>query len=108
MDRALFLLTFLLAAIVANGHMGHDHAKPEEKGFWAQKTEIKKSTGVDVKWNHTDPDYMTMEVSAKTNGIVGIGFCPVWKGTMEGCDIVIGWVDETGKGQLYVSKLSYS
>ena len=110
MKKALCTSVLILFATLATGHQGHDHghghtlSTSTTPSYWAQKTEVKKSTGIDVKWNHTDPDYLCMEVSSKTTGIVAIGFCPVWKGSMEGCDIVIGWVDDNGNAHLYVRK----
>jgi len=84
-------------------HMGHEHEHDHHSGHkkgptWDHKEELKKMTGVDLKWNISDPEWIVMEMSSKTNGYVSVGFCSKWVGSMKGCDIVLGWVDdETGK-----------
>ncbi|CAG7717353.1 unnamed protein product [Allacma fusca] len=84
------------------GHGDHHHGNQETtNGNWTHTADLKKIVGVDFKWEATDPDYVLMEMSSKTMGYVSVGFCPEWHGSMEGCDLVIGWVDDTtGKGHL--------
>lgn len=65
---------------------------------------LKVNSGVDFRWLSKDDKYITMEMSSFTKGYVSVGFCPKWKGTMEGCDIVLGWVDnKNGTPYLFVS-----
>jgi len=90
-------------------HEGHEH-EPEvhgniDHGIWkgSRNISMKMMTGVDLRWISTDDEWVTMEMKAKTTGYVAVGFCPNWHGTMEGCDIVIGWVAHNGTGFIRVS-----
>ncbi|CAL8072303.1 unnamed protein product [Orchesella dallaii] len=82
-------------------HHGHDHHneginimdKNDSEWLGSHNLALKVLQGVDFKWLSSDNDTVTMEMSSFTKGYVSVGFCPEWKGTMEGCDIVIGWVD---------------
>jgi len=86
-------------------HSGHDMEDIVEKDHsWmsASKVPFSKGSGFDLRWKQNSSDkVLTMKMTAKTNGYVAVGFCPVWHGTMEGCDIVLGWVDNTN-GSVYV------
>lgn len=90
---------------------GHNHQNTvnhqNEVGVWddAHHLSLKVNQGVDLKWLSTDKEWVTMEMSSFTKGYVSVGFCPKWKGTMESCDIVLGWVDnQNGTAYLYVSR----
>ncbi|ODM95966.1 hypothetical protein Ocin01_10716 [Orchesella cincta] len=54
--------------------------------------------GYHIRWNNEDPEYLVMEVSAPVTGYVAVGFSP--NGAMGGSDIVMGWVDSTGKAHI--------
>jgi len=88
-------------------HDGHDHGPtkaPEPNDVWkdAHHVELKVYQGVDLKWLSAEEEYLTMEMSSFTKGYISVGFCPKYKGSMEGCDIVIGWVDnQNGTAHLY-------
>jgi hypothetical protein len=45
-------------------------------------------------WNYTDTDIL-FEIQVKTTGWVGFGLSP--NGGMDGSDVIIAWVDSTGK-----------
>jgi len=103
--KALIALCFLVTQIQC--HEGHNHEDSKAAnglGAWndAHHLALKVNQGVDLKWLSKDEQFVTMEMSSFTKGYVSVGFCPKWKGTMEGCDIVIGWVDnQNGTAQLY-------
>jgi len=65
--------------------------------------ELTLSPGFILKWTTNDPIWLTMEMSAPTQGYVAIGFSP--NGGMKGSDFVMGWVDDYGKGQIKVNEL---
>lgn len=102
---------FLVCGAVSS-HDGHDHGNPLQTidgggvSIWssANYLALKVSQGVDLKWISKDDNWVTMEMSSFTKGYVSVGFCSKWKGTMEGCDIVVGWVDnKNATPYLYVS-----
>ncbi|ODM89149.1 DBH-like monooxygenase protein 1 [Orchesella cincta] len=110
MDKKLVLVValVLLQVQMSLGHLGHDHGTDEGKenndSEWlgAHSLALKVLQGVDFRWLASDNETVTMEMSSFTKGYVSLGFCPKWKGTMEGCDIVLGWVNNTdGTAQLF-------
>ena len=58
-----------------------------------------------VYWKMLDDDYIQFELHARTTGWVGFGISP--NGGMNGADMVIGWVDNNGKGHFKVIKFIY-
>ena len=88
------LLCLLLNSV--RSHEGHHHAtENHEHPGWGFSADLVKNVGVNFKWNNTDPEFITMEMSSRTNGYVSVGFCGEWKNSMDGCDIVVGWVDDS-------------
>lgn len=68
---------------------------------WTHWEYLDAERNVLLRWQ-TRHQEILFRVEAKTLGYVGIGFSP--NGGMEGADIVIGWVDDSGKAELLVSK----
>jgi hypothetical protein len=59
-------------------------------------------SGLELKWESGDPEWITFSMKAPTNGYIGIGFSR--DGRMSQSDIYIGWVDSsTGKGHIKVN-----
>ena len=48
---------------------------------------------------------MTFDLQAKTTGWIGFGISP-YTGQMPGSDVIIGWVDKSGKAYLQVSMIN--
>lgn len=73
---------------------------------WTHELDLAESNGIQIRWKNSLPlgggsqtRWLTMEVFAKTNGYVGVGWSS--HGGMAGADIVIGWVDsDTGEAHL--------
>jgi hypothetical protein len=89
-------------------HQGHDHDENEHSHglerilendpVWinARSVPFPEGSGFDLRWLTEDNNKsLKMKMKAKTEGYVAVGFCSVWHGTMEGCDIVLGWVDNS-------------
>jgi len=96
------LLVCLLQVQLSLCHHGHEHHHEDTEWKGAHRLALKVLQGVDLRWLANDNDTVTMEMSSFTKGYVSVGFCPKWKGTMEGCDIVVGWVDNSnGTAHLY-------
>lgn len=103
------VLVYLVFVGFTESHEGHNHPLQTIDGgrvsIWssAHHLSLKVNQGVDLKWISKDDHWLTMEMSSFTKGYVSVGFCPKWKGTMEGCDIVLGWVDnKNGSAYIYV------
>jgi len=103
--KALGVLCLFVALVQC--HEGHNHEDSKSTnglGEWnnAHHIPLKVNQGIDLKWLSKDAEWITMEMSSFTKGYISVGFCSKWKGTMEGCDIVIGWVDnQNGTAHLY-------
>lgn len=62
---------------------------------------ISLSSGLSIKWNSDDPEWITFQMSSPSHGYIAMGFSPTGVG-MTGSDIYLGWVDSKGKGHLKV------
>jgi len=63
-------------------------------------TKLKLEHGYEAKWVTTDKEFITMEIRAPTSSWVAVGFTD--NGGMKGADIVMGWVDDSGKAYIKV------
>ncbi|ODN04440.1 hypothetical protein Ocin01_02222 [Orchesella cincta] len=73
------------------------------KDGWSHEIDLEEENGLRIKWKNSPIDgngerWLTMEVFAKTNGYIGLGFSP--HGGMAGGDMVVGWVDSNGRPHL--------
>jgi len=79
MDAKL-LVAFILCIANSNSHIFGLGRK--ENISWTHQVTFPGDGEFAFKWTNTDPDWITMEIRAKTKGYVGIGFSP--KGGMPG------------------------
>lgn len=111
-------LALLAVTVLVHGHQGHDHdhdhdhqslseaeSVPETDESWKDSSiHSQNFNGFSLKWKEDSSDSRSviMKMSARSTGYVAVGFCPVWTGGMDNCDIVLGWVDASGVAHLYV------
>ncbi|CAL8092372.1 unnamed protein product [Orchesella dallaii] len=88
----LFLALFLLKICVRIS----DGFLSENQYEWTHH--IKLPSGIEVRWIHTDPEYITFQMRGPERGYISIGFSP--NGGMSGADMFVGWVDSKGQGHL--------
>lgn len=72
----------------------------EDLSQWTHWEYLDDEKNILLRWQ-TRHQEILFRVEARTLGYVGIGFSP--NGDMEGADITIGWVDDSGKAILLVS-----
>ncbi len=111
---------FVIIIPLTTAHQGHDHhghgeqqnedlnpedAIPETDKDWTDPAiHSIPFNGLTLKWKQDEKDARSviMKISSKTVGWVAVGFCVIWTGTMDKCDIILGWVDAGGIAHLYV------
>lgn len=118
--QSLKLVAFaiILLFTTASAHQGHDHGDhdnfsesdslPETDNEWKDPAvHSMPFNGITLKWKEDpkNPRYVIFKLSGRTRGYVSVGFCVVWTGGMENCDIALGWVDASGIAHVHVRNL---
>jgi len=69
--------------------------------YFGNFTHLKQFGVFKIQWTSDDPNFVEFKMYAPTKGYVAIGFSP--KGGMAGSDIIMGWVDSSGKPHIKVN-----
>jgi hypothetical protein len=99
---AVLLLTLYTAYVfgsVVKRSNGLKPLEPSEEYMHSKIADEDAPNQYQVFWKF-DNDTIQFELHCKSRGWVGFGFSP--NGGLKGADIVMGWVDDSGKGQVRV------
>lgn len=102
-----FLLSSLLLWTIPNISGFSLNPQPE----WSNELNLEEESGIKFRWMNSKPDadgqrWITMLVSAKATGYIGVGFSP--NGGMIDGDMAIAWMDSNGQPYIKVNRTKKS
>ena len=95
------MLAYILIALLVVQSQGHSHDELSQQ--YTHRVQLDSEGKYTMFYSINKEDSVLMiAVRVQTTGWIGLGFSP--NGQMPGSDVVIGWVDNTGKRFLQVDK----
>jgi len=95
------MLAYVLITLLVAHSQGHSHNELSEQ--YTHHVQLDKEGKYNMFYSiDEEASVLMIAVRVQTTGWIGLGFSP--NGQMPGSDVVIGWVDSTGKSFLQVNK----